>query len=178
MFTCRIVSMTLVLYEGPRSTMLVANSFALLSPVVNHIPRLCRSSRWVAWVTLGQVVNWSKLKIHVQRVLGLSLQWCMGSTYQGLVELAHFCRKTTPGGDLLAFPLVHRWEGTQLVSNRLTFRTHAWKMGLLRIQKSGPEVMWLMLTSIYRISCFSSWATLCSKICLLLKIARIFLFPL
>jgi hypothetical protein len=30
----------LVLYEGPPSTMLVANSFALLSSVVKHIPRL------------------------------------------------------------------------------------------------------------------------------------------
>jgi hypothetical protein len=79
--------MTLVLYKGPRSTMLVANS-----------------SRRVAWVTLGQVVNRSKLTIHVQRVLGLSLQWCMGSTYEGLVELAHFFRKTAPGGDLVAFP--------------------------------------------------------------------------
>jgi len=80
----------------------------------------------------------------------------MGSTYEGLVGLAHFCRKTTPGGDLVAFPLVHRLEGTKLVSNRLTFRTHAWKMGLLRIQKSGAELMRLMLTSIYRISCFST----------------------
>jgi hypothetical protein len=80
----------------------------------------------------------------------------MGSTYEGLVKLAHFCRKTTPGGYFFAFPLVHRWEGTQLVSKRLIFKTHARKMGLLRIQKSGAELMRLMLPSIYRISCFST----------------------
>ncbi len=148
--------MTLVLYEGPRSTMLVVNSFALLSPVLNHNPRLSLKALGHTWVTLGRVVNWSEPTIHVQRVLGLSLQWCMGSTYEALVELAHFCRKTTPGGDLVGFPLVHRWEGTQLVSNRLTFRTHAWKIGLLRIQKSGAEFMRVILTSIYRILCCST----------------------